>query len=591
MTFAQAAAFALVLGMVGLFVWDRIRYDLVALMALGCAIVLGLVPPDKAFSGFADDIVIIVASALVVSAAVARSGAVERMMRPVTPHLRTATQQILVLSSLVTALSALVKNIGALTIFLPVAFQVARRSGISPSRLLMPLSFGSLLGGVVTLVGTSPNIIVSRMREELVGAPFRMFDFAPVGIGIALAGVAMLSIAWRLLPDRRGAAPEGPVIEDYATEVRLPAGSPFVGRTVYDLETAGEGDVTVAAIIREKVRRYVPSGHWTLFADDLLVLESNTGALERIVNRAGLEFVAPGRRAAAEGAPRELGIVEAVVGQGAPIIGQSAEALRLRDRYGINLLALSRRGRPVTQRLRRVRFKAGDLVVFQGGGDTMTDDLMALGCMPLAERSLRLSRGWRTFLPIGILVAAMALVTAGVFGVATAFFLAAVAVLLTGQLSLREAYEAVEWPLLVLLGALIPVSDALRTTGGTELIAGWLSMAAGALPPLGALALVLLAAMAVTPFLNNAATVLVMAPIGAGLARNLGLDPDPFLMAVALGAACDFLTPIGHQCNTLVMGPGGYRFGDYWRLGLPLSVMVVVLGTGLISVFWPLAAG
>jgi di/tricarboxylate transporter len=190
--------------------------------------------------------------------------------------------------------------------------------------------------------------------------------------------------------------------------------------------------------------------------------------------------------------------------------------------------------------------------------------------------------------PVGILAVTIVLVAFKILPIAVAFFGAALALLLTKSLALREAYEAIEWPILILLGALIPVSEAVQTTGATELIAGWLSVITAVLPPIGALAMMLIAAMAVTPFLNNAATVLMMAPIGASLAGKLGLNPDPFLMAVAVGAACDFLTPFGHQCNTLVMGPGGYRFGDYWKLGLPLSITVVVVGVPAIALFWHL---
>lgn len=591
MTFSQIAAFSIVIVMVGLLIWDRIRYDVVALGALLAAIACGIVPPDKAFAGFSDDIVIIVGSALVVSAAVGRSGIVELMMRPFTPHMKTTSSQVGILVSVVTVLSAFMKNIGALAIFMPIAFQIARRTGKPASRLLMPLSFGSLLGGLATLVGTSPNIIVSRMREDIVGEPFTMFDFAPVGIGLAAVGIAFLTFGWRLLPraDRTGAAGDMQFsIEDYTTEARLPPDSPLVGKTVFDLESMAEAEVTVVGIIREGFRRYVPSGHWTLFAGDILVLEGEAQALEKITIDGKLQLVGLKEDDIASARRGEIGMVEAVVTQGSPLIGNSAAQVSLRERFGVNLLALSRRGRQVSQRLRRVRFQQGDLLVLHGNKDAMPDTLAELGCLPLAERNVSLGRKRHLYLPITVLAIAMVLVALQVVTVTIAFFGAAVILLLTRVLTPREAYEVVDWPILILLGSLIPVSDALRTTGGTDLIAGWLSGAAGALPPMGALALILTVAMAVTPFLNNAATVLVMAPIGASLAERLGLNPDPFLMAVAVGAACDFLTPIGHQCNTLVMGPGGYRFGDYWRLGLPLSVIVITLGTFLIGMFWPM---
>jgi di/tricarboxylate transporter len=592
MTLNQALAFAIILGTMGLLIWDRIRYDLVALLALLTSIACGIVKPGEAFRGFSDDIVIIVGSALVVSAAIGRSGLVETLMKPLVPRMRTSGMQVAVLASAVTALSAFMKNIGALAIFIPIALQVARRTEKPASRVLMPLASGSLLGGIITLIGTSPNIIVSRMREQITGEPFRMFDFAPVGVCLAVAGVAFLTVGWRLLPKIKqgtGATPETRFsIEDYMTEVRLPAASPCIGKTVRELETLGDGDVTVAAIIREGYRRYVPAGYWQLFEGDILVLEADTHALSRLVNAAKLELIHGKELALGDARPEDLTVVEAVVTANSPMIGSTVEQLALRERYGLNLLALSRSGRRIAQRLRRVRFQDGDLLVLQGRADRTNDKLAALGCLPLAERNVPLGRPRNLYLPAVILGVAMVLVTTGVVSVPVGFFGAAVAVLLFQLLTLQEAYDAVEWPVLILLGALIPVSEALQTTGATELVAGWLSGAAQHLPALGGLGLTLLAAMALTPFLNNAATVLVMAPIAASLAAKLALSPDPFLMAVATGAACDFLTPIGHQCNTLVMGPGGYRFGDYWRLGLPLSLIVALLGTLLISWFWPL---
>jgi di/tricarboxylate transporter len=445
---------------------------------------------------------------------------------------------------------------------------------------------------LITLIGTSPNVIVSRMRERIAGEPFHMFDFAPVGIGLAVAGVVFLTFGWRLLPTiKRGAGATAETrfsIEDYVTEVRLPATSPYVGKTVRDLEVLGDGDVTVAAVIREGYRRYIPAGYWALFEGDILVLKADTHALSKLVDAAGLELIHGKELARGDSREEDLAVVEAAVTPSSTMIGSTVEQLALRERYGLNLLALSRSGRSIAQRLRRVRFQDGDLLVLQGRAERLNDKLASLGCLPLAERNVPLGRTRNLYLPAVILGIAMVLVTTEIVTVPIGFFGAAVAMLVLKLLTLKEAYDAVEWPVLVLFGALIPVSEALQTTGATALVAGWLSTAAQHLPPLGALGMMLIAAMALTPFLNNAATVLVMAPIGASLAGQLGLSPDPFLMAVAVGAGCDFLTPIGHQCNTLVMGPGGYRFGDYWRLGLPLSLIVAVLGTLLISLFWPL---
>ena len=589
MTLAQGLAFSVIAVMMALFAWGRWRYDLIAAIALLTAVIAGIVPPSQAFKGFSDDIVIIVGSALVVSAAVARSGVIERVARWLGPYLTTINRQIVALVGSVTVLSAFVKNVGALAMFMPVAFQLARRSGTSPSSLLMPMSFGALLGGIVTLVGTSPNIIVSRVREQLVGEPFGMFDFTPVGIGIAAVGFVFLVFGWRLLPQRKSAASIEAAfnLEDYTTEVSVPDESPANGITVKALEQLGENEIEVITLLRSGSRRYEPAGNVVIKAGDILILKGEPAALERIVALEKLELTREGKLHEVDTPRDEIGVTEAVITRDSQLVGYSVGQLKLFDRYAVNLLAVSRRGRRITHRLRSVKLRAGDVVVLRGNLAAMPETLGELNCLPLAERDLRIGRK-ASLLPVLVLAAAMALVAFNVVPVAVAFFGAAVVLLLVRSLTLSEAYAAIEWPILIMLGALIPVSDALRTTGGTDLIAAWLSHVASALPPFGALALLLAAAMAVTTFLNNAATVLVMAPIAASFAGKLGYNPDAFLMAVAIGAACDFLTPIGHQCNTLVMGPGGYHFGDYWRLGLPLSLLVLAVGTPLIAFFWPM---
>jgi di/tricarboxylate transporter len=579
--------------MMVLFIWNKIRYDLTALLGLLAALAAGIVPVDKAFAGFSDQVVVIVASALIVSAGVGKSGVIGRAIRQIEPYMRTPGMQVAVLASGVALLSAFMKNIGALAIFLPIALQLARRSGTSASTLLMPMAFASLIGGVVTLVGTSPNILVSRVREEMTGQPFAMFDFAPVGVGIALAGLAFLTIGWRLLPRERAAqttAEEAFKVDPYILEATVPEGSAFVNKTVAELEALGDGNVAVTTIIREKSRRYTPAGHWWLFAGDILVLQGDAHALREVAEEAGLELEAATKGPVEELPVSELGIVEAVVMGGSSLIGRSPRDLRLRDRFGVNLVAISRKGQLNDTRLRGVRFRAGDVLVLQGSLEGLPETLKALDCLPLVDRALALGIRRRDYLPLVILALTIGLVATKLVPVTAAFFGAAVLIVLTGVLTLREAYAAVEAPILILLACLIPISDAISSTGGAELIAGGLANVSGSLPPVGALFLVMLAAMALTPFLNNAATVLIMAPIAASVAVKLGLNADPFLMAVAIGAACDFLTPIGHQCNTLVMGPGGYRFGDYWRLGLPLSLIVLAVGTILIPIFWRLTA-
>ncbi len=584
MTLHQALAFGLIGGTIAFFVWGRLPYDLVALAALLLGILVGIVPPERAFEGFANEIVIIIAAALVVSEAIARSGAVESALRPVLPRLKTVQAQVTVMAGSVLVLSMVTKNVGALAILMPVALQLARRTGTPPSALLMPMAFASLLGGLVTLVGTSPNIIVAGLRAQLLGKPFGLFSYTPVGLSIAVLGMAFLAVGWRLLPRGRKAAGSMEAaftIEDYTAEARLSAASPAAGRTVAELERMGDGAVQVATVVRERFRRYVPAPDWRLRPDDVVLLRGEPGDLERLVARARLAL-------AGGDAGGDLSVVEGVVTADSPLVGRTPAQLALHERHGIGLLAVSCSGQTIAQRLATVRLRAGDVIVLRGAAGPLPGTLGELRVLPLAERSITLGRSRRSLVPAGVLAAAMALVALHVLPVAVAFFGAAVVLLLLRVMTMQEAYETVEWPILILIGALIPLSHAVQATGGTALLAGLLQHAVAGVPPLAALAVVLVITMIATPFLHNAPTVLVVAPVAASLAAKLGLHADPFLMAVALGAGCDFLTPIGHQSNTLVMGPGGYRFSDYPRLGLPLSVLVVVAGVPLIAFFWPL---
>jgi di/tricarboxylate transporter len=595
LTVDQMLAFAVVIGMMALFVWGRLRYDLVAVLALLVAIAVGIVPPADAFTGFSDDIVIIVASALITSAAVSKSGLADLAMKRITDWLPTVSRQIGVLAGSIMILSAFVKNIGALSMLIPPAFQIARRTGTSPSQLLMPMSFASLLGGLVTLIGTSPNIIVSRIREETTGEPFRMFDFTAVGLPLAVAGLAFLMVGHRLLPKgRRGAASIEAAfnVQGYTTEVVVPEESPVAGRSAAELAALSGGDVHITALVRGTFKRYRNPTSQIVRPGDHLLLEGDPKELEQLVASAGLRLAHAADEAAVPDDPAdEIGVMEAVVTGDSLLVDRTPEKLRLSERFDVHLLAVSRSGERVAQRLKSFRFRAGDLVVLQGNMKLMPEILGQLGCLPLAAREVPIGRRQRRWIPIAALVVAMIAMAFQILPVPVAFFAAASVVVLAGALTTREAYDALDAPVLVTLACLIPVSDAMRTTGATEIISDWLSIGTAALPATASIGLIMVVAMAVTPFLNNAATVLVAGPIAAGLAAKLGYSPDPFLIAVAVGAACDFLTPIGHQCNMLVMGPGGYRFGDYWRLGLPLSVLVVVLGVPLIAVVWPLAPG
>ncbi|RUV43913.1 MAG: SLC13 family permease [Mesorhizobium sp.] len=589
MTMPQILSFAVTFVMMAAFVWGRYRYDLVAAAALLLALAVGIVPFDKAFSGFSDDIVIIVGSALLVSAGIARSGIMELAIARFAPKLSGVRSQLALLVIVVTCLSAFVKNIGALAIMIPIAFQFARRSGTSPSIFLMPMAFGSLLGGLMTQVGTSPNIVVSRVREQLTGTAFTMFDFAPVGAAVAAAGMIFLLSFYWLLPVREklgGALNEALDIKDYLTEARVVGDSTVLGKTVADVIKLAGGDAVVTSILRNRTMRMTPLPDAVLKVNDILLLEGDPAALDRLVSQGKLSVT--GDRVNEEVTTSEMVAIEAVIGESSPLIGWTAQRLALYDRFNVNLLAVSRRGQRLDRRLAKVELRLGDVVVLQGNATTMPETLRGLGCLPLAERPILLGSVRKGIVPVVILALAMLTTAVGLLPVPVAFFAAAVAIVLFKVIPLRDVYQSLDGPILVMLAVLIPVSDSLRTTGATALVAAELARFGTVLPAPGALTLILVAAMAVTPFLNNAATVLVMAPVASEFAADLGYRPEAFLMAVAIGAGCDFLTPIGHQCNTLVMGPGGYRFSDYPRLGLPLSFLVVIVAVPMLAIVWPM---
>lgn len=590
MTTPQILSISLLVGMMGLFLWGRFRYDVTAILALLAGLALGLIPADQAFTGFSDDIVIIVASALVISMAMQRSGVIESALAVISRRVTRVRSHLLILTSAVGVASGLVKNVGALAMLMPAAVQTARKTDSSPSVYLMPMSFASLLGGLMTLVGTSPNIIVSRVREQMTGEPFGMFDYLPTGAGLLIVGLIFLRFAYRLLPRERRAAPtmgEALNIKDYVTEATIGEGSPAIGETVAAFADRHEQEVTITGILRADVRMPV-TPDLMLQADDTLILGGDPDTLERVI--AGDHMALAGQeRDVPQGSENdEIGVIEAVITNASVLVRQSAGRLLLQQRFGVNLIAVSRAGQRLTRQLGEIVLRAGDVIVLQGPLGLLPERMRDLGTLPLAERTLRLGSSKRRWLPLAILAIAMLVTATGYVPVAVAFFAAAGLMMATGALPLREAYDGVEWPILIMLGALIPVSQTLRTTGASDVLATGLAQVAASLPAWGAVALILVAAMAVTPFLNNAATVLVMAPIAAVFANDLGYRPEAFLIATAIGAGCDFLTPIGHQCNTLVFGPGGYRFSDYARLGAPLSVLVVLVGTPLVMWTWPL---
>ncbi len=592
MLIEQTIVFATLAMVLVLFIWGRWRYDLVALFALLVVTIGGLVPAAEAFSGFGHPAVITVAAVLILSRALFNSGMVDYIVRLMSQAGENPITQLAMLVTAVTVCSGFMNNIGALALFMPVAIRMARKNSVSPSLFLMPLAFGSLLGGLVTQVGTPPNIIISIFREDTAaGMPFRMFDFAPVGAGIALAGVLfILLVGWRLLPKRRGQVSREELfeIDDYITAVHVPKKSTLTGKRMRDLEDATDGDITVVGHERDGQKYPAPSRQRTFMEGDTLIIRANAEDLQELLDATGLKLAESDKTGEEELSSDEITVLEATITRNSVMEGRTAKTLNLRSRYGVNLIGLARQGGRLRSNPDNVQFQVGDVLLLQGSAEILQEVLPSLGLLPLVERGLRVGQPPRVILGVAIFAAALVLAATGTLQIQVAFTAAALVMVLAGFLSLREIYASVDWPVIVLLGAMIPVSQALETTGGARLIAESILNISGNAAPWVTLTVILVGTMFLSDLVNNAAAAVLMAPIAISVSAGLGASADPFLMSVAVGASCAFLTPIGHQSNTLVMGPGGYKFSDYWRMGLPLEIIIVLAGVPLIMYVWPL---
>jgi len=592
MTYEQTMIFSIIVATMALFLWGRFRYDLVAMMALLASVLLGLVPADKAFEGFGHAAVITVAAVLIISRALQNSGLVDRLVKLLAPTRTTTSLHVGAGSLLVAILSGFMNNIGALALMLPVTLRSAIKVGRSPSLMLIPLSFASLLGGLVTLIGTPPNIIIALYRQQTTGKPFQMFDFAPVGLIIAAVGLLYLAtVGWRLLPQRILAGEDGGGrfhVNSYVIETSIPEGSPLDGIQVRDLEKMCENEISVLAIFRDGFYRLAPRGFAKIYAADILVLQGDPAQIQPLTDGVNLNVL--GHEIDREiTASKEVVIFEAVVMPGSPIEGQVMRGLYMHEKYGINLLALARSGKAPTVRLKNTRFRTGDVLLLQGEPQAISNAMKALGCLTLADRGLQNARpGSRVALSVGIFMGAIWAAAMGFVTVPIAFTCAVVLLVLTSAITLNEMYESIDWPVIILLGALLPVGEALHHTGGTDLIAQLIVGLPGDIPAWGLIALFLATSMWMSDLIHNTPTAVLMAPVAVGVAESLGVSSDPFLMAVAVGAASPYLTPIGHPSNTLVLGPGGYQFTDYARVGAPLQLLILLVGVPAIIWVWPL---
>jgi di/tricarboxylate transporter len=586
----QMIVFGILLFVFVFLIWGRWRYDLVAFAALLIALLTGVVPKEQAFSGFGHPATVIIALVLVISRGLSNSGAIELIARYVVDSARRLGAHITIMAALAASLSAVMNNVAALALLMPVDLQAAKKAGRSPSLSLMPLSFASILGGMITLIGTPPNIVVAEFRGHALGEPYHMFDFAPVGIACAVVGVAYVAlIGWRLLPaDRKATDAASDLFElsDYITEVKVPEGSAIVGQNVSDLDELAEKiDVEILGLIRRGRRLPGLARDAEIRAEDVLVIEATPESLEDALGTWKLEYVGKGE-GLLEG--DDLILTEVVVPESSRLAGRSAMSLKLLYRYRVALVGVSRQGKRFRDNVRKLDIEAGDVLLLLGPDKRLNDVTGRLGLLPLADRGQRVIQREKVWLAVGIFAAAIATASFGYVYLPVALGCVAALYVLLKIVPIRDVYTSIEWPVLVLLGSMIPIGGALQDTGGTALIANGIVTISSGFSPVVVLTLLVVVTMTLSDVMNNTATAVIAAPIAVEIAARLGVNPDPFLMGVAVAASCAFLTPIGHKNNTLIMGPGGYRFGDYWRMGLPLEILIIVVSVPTILYVWPM---
>lgn len=591
MTFQQGALLGILFALLVLLVWGRWRYDLVALAALFTASLLGIVPQSELFTGFGNPATITVVLVLIVSFGLTKSGAVQFVSALIDPVADKPFLHIAILTFLAAVLSMFMNNVGALALLMPIAIQSTQKAGRAPATVLMPLSFASILGGLVTLIGTPPNILIANYRQDVTGEAFTMFDFAPVGGVIALAGITfMLAVGWKLVKVRKQSAGlELFDVEKYLFELKVTAESDLLDQSVGELkDQLSEEKMDLISLIHKREKMSVVRRTHRLAVNDLLMLQGPQEEIDQFANKHNLQMLS------AENARKEIlhsedsQIAEVVVTATSPIVNQTPKEIGFNRKYRVNLLAASRSGTPHRNRLRNFQIKTGDVLLLHGDAENLQEAIVKIDCYPLAKRDLDFGGSTKAIPAMVVFVLAILSTAFGLISIQLALGIATVTMGVMSIVPIREFYKGVDWPVVVLLGAMIPLGGALETTGTTTLLVNGILSIAGDLSPVVLLAMLLIITMTVSDVLNNAATAILMAPIAYNIAVSLNLNPDTFLMAIAVGASCAFLTPVGHQNNALVMGPGGYHFGDYWRMGLPLEIVIVAVSIPMLLIVWPL---
>jgi len=597
----QTMVFVVIVATITLLIWNKFRYDLVAVLAVLILILTETLALEEALGNFGHPVIFIVGAMFILSRSVTNSGLIEIITRKITFLQSHIALQILTLASITALASAFINNLGALALMMPIAIHMAHKSKRSPALYLIPLAFSSHLGGFLTLIGTPRNLIVSSFREEATGQNFGFFDFGLVGLPLAVLGLIFLStIGWRFFKDIKNKDSESLQSINYVTEVYVPTDSVLIGQPLNSIKPKADADSQLGFISIIRSRTTIPflSGLEIIEPEDTLLIEADPETLNDIVETNHL--VLTGEKAIEDSfSPGdEKSTLEAIVSPGSALTGQSWGDIPLKLKFGVNLLAIARYGEKIGSKINETRIHTGDIILFSGRQQSVQDTITKLGCYPLAERPLLLGRKLTIPLTLTIFILTIVVASTNLLPLALTFLSSAIIVLLLNLVSIKQAYQAIEWPILITIGSMLSIGTALKETGGSETIAVFLTQISEFIalisrvnmidPALIILAVVLITAILLSDFINSTSSAVIMSPIAISLAASLGISPDPLLMAVAIGASCAFLTPTGHESNTLVMETGGYKTTDYIKIGLPLEILIVITSLLLIPVFWPL---
>ena len=614
-----------------LFIWGKFRYDIVALIALFMLFLadtfLGgdtsnlIVDSSNLFIGFGHPAVITVAAVLIISRALRNAGVVEVISRKIMPLSKYQMMHISSLSTIASIFSAIMNNVGALALMLPVALKTSIKQKRSPSIILMPLAFASILGGMITMIGTPPNIIIATLRKTIFmdlkqvaiedntskaaeyflsqnidpnqfnPEAFGMLDFSPVGGIIAIIGVLFIAlVGWRFIPKESYKKPGTESlfsIDEYLTEIRIPNASKLIGETISNINNFTDNRLLIISVIGKDEKISTPIQDHRIVEGDRYQIQADPVELKLMMDEYNIRLIKKMRQRIDNLKDENTNYREVLISHESPLVNRNRTYLRRRSSNSLTLMAVARQGERIHKRLGEIIFRVGDVLLIQGNIDSLENNISSLHLLPLVQRDVEVGEFSRVGISLFIFGCAIGLSMFGILPTTVSFIGAILLYIVIGILPIRELYGHIDWPIIVLLGAMLPVSDALQTTGSTQLIAEFMVSMTVGFPNWAILVFIMVLTMCLSDIINNAATALIMAPICVGIAISMNVSADPFLMAVAVGASCAFLTPIGHQCNALILGPGGYKFSDYWRMGLPLEILIVIVGTPLIIFFWP----